>query len=81
MDLYFLRAYGLSMIRFMRERQTLKMQLLLAFSGLATTVQAVMQLNSEDGGKRKIILVQVPEETDTKSDSNEARFKTICDIR
>lgn len=50
------------------------------FSGSATTAQAVMQLNAEDGGKRKFILVQVPEKTDTKSDSFKTGFKTICDI-
>lgn len=50
------------------------------FSGSATTAHAVMQLNAEDGGNRKFIMVQVPEETDEKSDAYKAGYKNICEI-
>lgn len=50
------------------------------FSGSATTAHAVMQLNSEDGGNRKFIMVQLPEETDEKSEAYKAGYKTICEI-
>ena len=50
------------------------------FSGSATTAHAVMQLNAEDGGNRKFILVQLPESCDEKSDAYKAGFKTICEI-
>ena len=50
------------------------------FSGSATTAHAVMQLNAEDGGKRKFIMVQLPEPTDEKSEARKAGYKTICDI-
>lgn len=42
------------------------------FSGSATTAHAVMQLNAEDGGKRKFIMVQLPEKTDAKSEAFKA---------
>jgi adenine-specific DNA-methyltransferase len=50
------------------------------FSGSATTAHAVMQLNAEDGGNRKFIMVQLPEETAEKSEAYKAGYKTICDI-
>lgn len=50
------------------------------FSGSATTAHAVMQLNAEDGGKRKFIMVQLPEETDEKSEAYRAGYKNICEI-
>jgi len=50
------------------------------FSGSATTAHAVMQLNAEDGGNRKYIMVQLPEETDEKSEAYKAGYKTISDI-
>jgi len=50
------------------------------FSGSATTAHAVMQLNAEDGGKRKFIMVQLPEETDEKSEAYKAGYSTICEI-
>ena len=50
------------------------------FSGSATTAHAVMQLNAEDGGNRKYIMVQLPELTDEKSEARKAGYKTICDI-
>lgn len=50
------------------------------FSGSATTAHAVMQLNAEDGGHRKFIMVQIPEKTDEKSEAYKAGYKTICEI-
>lgn len=50
------------------------------FSGSATTAHAVMQLNSDDGGNRKFIMVQLPEITDEKSVVYKAGFKNICEI-
>ena len=50
------------------------------FSGSATTAHAVMQLNTEDGGNRKFIMVQLPEETDKKSEAYKAGYKNICEI-
>ena len=50
------------------------------FSGSATTAHAVMQLNAEDGGHRKFIMVQLPEETDEKSEAYKAGYKNICEI-
>lgn len=50
------------------------------FSGSATTAHAVMQLNAEDGGNRKFIMVQLPEETDESSEAYKAGYKTIADI-
>ena len=50
------------------------------FSGSATTSHAVMQLNAEDGGKRKFIMVQLPEATDEKSEAYKAGYKNICEI-
>lgn len=50
------------------------------FSGSATTAHAVMKLNAEDGGKRKFIMVQLPEECDEKSEAYKAGYKNICEI-
>ena len=50
------------------------------FSGSATTAHAVMQLNAEDGGHRKFIMVQLPEETDEKSEARKAGYRNICEI-
>ena len=50
------------------------------FSGSGTTAHAVMQLNSEDGGNRKCISVQLPEPTDEKSEAFKANYKTIAEI-
>ena len=50
------------------------------FSGSATTAHAVMQLNAEDGGNRKFIMVQLPERTDEKSEAYKAGYKNICEI-
>lgn len=50
------------------------------FSGCATTAHAVMQLNAEDGGHRKFIMVQLPEKCDEASEAYKAGYKTICEI-
>ena len=50
------------------------------FSGSATTAHAVMQLNAEDGGNRKFIMVQLPEETPEDSEAFKAGYKNICEI-
>ena len=50
------------------------------FSGSATTAHAVMQLNAEDGGHRKFIMVQLPEACDEKSEAYKAGYKNICEI-
>ena len=50
------------------------------FSGSATTAHAVMQLNAEDGGHRKFIMVLLPEKTDEKSEAYKAGYKNICEI-
>lgn len=50
------------------------------FSGSATTAHAVMQLNAEDGGNRKFIMVQLPEKTDPKSEAYKAGYPNICEI-
>ena len=50
------------------------------FSGSATTAHAVMQLNAQDDGNRKFIMVQIPENTDEKSEAYKAGYKNICEI-
>lgn len=50
------------------------------FSGSSTTAHAVMELNAEDKGNRKFIMVQLPEETDEKSEAYKAGYKNICEI-
>ena len=50
------------------------------FSGSATTAHAVLQLNAEDAGHRKFIMVQLPEKTDEKSEAYKAGYKNICEI-
>ena len=50
------------------------------FSGSATTAHAVMQLNAEDGGKRKFIMVQLPEDCAENSEAYKAGYKNICEI-
>ena len=50
------------------------------FSGSGTTAHAVMQLNAEDGGNRRYLCVQLPEETDEKSEARKAGFATIAEI-
>lgn len=50
------------------------------FSGSSTTAHAVMQLNAEDGGNRKFIMVQIPEPCDEKSEAYKAGYQNICEI-
>lgn len=50
------------------------------FSGSATTAHACIQLNAEDGGSRKFIMVQLPEKTDEKSEAFKAGYRNICEI-
>lgn len=50
------------------------------FSGSSTTAHAVMQLNAEDGGNRKFIMVQLPEKKEEKSEAYKAGYKNICEI-
>lgn len=50
------------------------------FSGSSTTAHAVMQLNAEDGGNRKYIMVQLPEKTPENSEARKAGYSTICEI-
>lgn len=50
------------------------------FSGSGTTASAVLELNSEDGGNRKFIMVQIPEETDSNSEAFKAGYKNICEL-
>lgn len=50
------------------------------FSGSATTAHATMQLNAEDGGNRKFIMVQLPERLEEKSEAYKDGYRTICDI-
>ena len=50
------------------------------FSGSSSTAHAIMKLNAEDGGNRKFIMVQLPEETNEKSEAFKAGYKNICEI-
>lgn len=50
------------------------------YSGSATTAHAVMKLNAEDGGQRRFIMVQLPENCDERSEAYKAGYKTICEI-
>lgn len=64
-------------IRLYADRQSVILDF---FSGSATTAHAVMQLNAEDGGNRKFIMVQLPEVCDKKSEAAKAGYKNICEI-
>lgn len=70
-----------ALIKYLISTSTEKDDLVLDFfSGSATTAHAVMQLNAEDGGHRKFIMVQLPEVTDEKSEAYKAGYKNICEI-
>ena len=70
-----------SLIRYLLEAAVKKSGVILDFfSGSATTAHAVMQLNAEDGGNRKFIMVQLPEVCDEKSEAAKAGYKNICEI-
>lgn len=69
------------LLKFLLELGSSKDSIILDFfSGSATTAHAVMQLNSEDGGNRKYIMVQLPELTDENSEAYKAGYKNICEI-
>jgi adenine-specific DNA-methyltransferase len=70
-----------SLIKFLIQLVTDRDSIVLDFfSGSATTAHAVMQLNAEDGGHRKFIMVQLPEQCDEKSEAYKAGYKNICEI-
>ena len=70
-----------SLIKFLSEIHTSGDDIILDFfSGSATTAHAVMQLNAEDGGHRKFVMVQLPEPCDEKSEAYKAGYSNICEI-
>ena len=70
-----------SLIKFVSEIHTSDEDIILDFfSGSATTAHAVMQLNAEDGGHRKFIMIQLPEPCDEKSEAYKAGYSNICEI-
>ena len=70
-----------SLIKYLTRMQTSTDFIVLDFfAGSSTTAQAVMQLNAEDGGKRRFIMVQLPELCDEKSEAFKAGYKNICEI-
>jgi adenine-specific DNA-methyltransferase len=78
---FFSYAKPVELIRYLCERMVSSDHIVLDFfSGSATTAHAVMQLNAEDGGKRKFIMVQIPEQTDEESEAYKAGYKNICEI-
>ena len=80
-SILFTNPKPISLITRMLQLSNTKNEIILDFfSGSATTAHAVMQLNAEDGGNRRFIMVQIPEETDEKSEAYKAGYKTICEI-
>ena len=78
---YFDYPKPLSLMKYIQNMLLSKEDIILDFfSGSATTAHALMLLNAEDGGHRKFILVQLPEETDTKSEAYKIGYKNICEI-
>lgn len=78
---YFDYSKPIELIKHLIERLFLDNSIILDFfSGSATTAHAVMQLNAEDGGHRKFIMVQLPEPCDEKSEAYKAGYKNICEI-
>jgi adenine-specific DNA-methyltransferase len=79
--LYFDYPKPSSLIKCLAELVTDKDSLIIDFfSGSASTADAIMQINAEDGGHRKFIMVQLPEVTDEKSEARKAGYNTICEI-
>lgn len=71
----------LSLMEYLLRVSTSKDDIVLdAFSGSATTAQALMQINAEDSNNRKFILIQIPEAIDSDSDAYKAGYKNICDV-
>lgn len=78
---YFEYPKSIDLLKLLIDSLTTKNAIVLDFfSGSATTAHAVMELNAEDGGKRKFICVQLPEPTDEKSEAYKAGYKNICEI-
>ena len=77
---YFDYSKPTNLIKYLIERIEKNGIILDFFSGSATTAHAVMQLNSEDNGNRKYIMVQLPETTDEKSEAFKAGYKNIAEI-
>jgi adenine-specific DNA-methyltransferase len=78
---YFQNSKHLKLIKYITRATADKSSIILDFfSGSATTAHAVMQLNAEDGGKRKFIMVQLPEICDENSEAAKAGYKNICEI-
>jgi len=78
---YFDFPKPVSLVKSILEQSSEKNSIILDFfSGSATTAHAVMQLNAEDGGNRKFIMVQLPEPTDENSEAYKAGYKNICEI-
>ena len=70
-----------TLIKFLATISTSQEDIILDFfSGSGSSAQAVMQLNAEDGGNRRFIMVQLPEETEKKSEAHKAGYKNICEI-
>ncbi|MGP1505535.1 MAG: site-specific DNA-methyltransferase [Eggerthia catenaformis] len=84
------KMFGSAVFEFPKSIEMMKQLILLCtkeddivldfFSGSATTAHAVMQLNAEDGGTRKFIMVQLPEKTDEKSEARKSGYDNICEI-
>ena len=71
----------ISLVKYLLKSATNEDSIILDFfSGSATTAHAVMQLNAEDGGNRKFIMVQLPEPCDEKSEAFKSGYKNICEI-
>ena len=69
------------LLKYLINRISLEDEIILDFfSGSGTSADATMQLNAQDGGNRKFIMVQIPEETDSTSEAYEAGYKTISEI-
>lgn len=80
-DLVFDTPKPVGLLKYCLQLSSQKNSLILDFfSGSATTAHAVIQLNAEDGGQRKFIMVQLPEVCDEKSEAKKAGFDNICEI-
>jgi len=80
-ELHFTFPKSISLIKYLLEMTQINDGIILDFfAGSSTTAHAVMQLNAEDGGNRKFIMVQIPEATDSKSEAHKAGYPTIAEI-
>lgn len=80
LDGYFDFPKSINLVKYLLEFSNKNDIVLDFFSGSATSAHAVMQLNAEDGGNRKFIMVQLPEPCDEKSEAYKAGYKNICEI-